>query len=71
MEDITDTAEHGGFHGGINTGGKLAAPRDSNPDMLIQSSLATAESEENPIFHSAKSGKVRKNPHHRRTKTSC
>jgi hypothetical protein len=43
-------------------------PRDSNPDMLIQSSFANSENKENPVFPSAKSGKVRQNPHPTRTK---
>jgi hypothetical protein len=36
--------------------------------MLIQSYLANSENKENPAFPPAKSGKVRQNPYHTRTK---
>jgi hypothetical protein len=36
--------------------------------MLIQSSFARTENKENRGFSSAESGKVRQNPHPRRTK---
>ena len=45
-------------------------PRDSNPDMLIQSYFANSENKQNPDLGSAESGKVRQNPHPRRTKKS-
>jgi hypothetical protein len=37
-------------------------PRDSNPDMLIQSSIARVEGEEDKGLGSAKSSKVLQNP---------
>ena len=37
----------------------MAAPRDSNPDMLIQSPFTGSENNENPAPSSAESGKVR------------
>jgi len=43
-------------------------PRDSNPDMLIQSYIGNSENKGNRGFSSAESGKVRQNPHPRRTK---
>jgi len=43
-------------------------PRDSNPDMLIQSYFANSENKQDPGFCSAESGKVQQNPHPRRTK---
>jgi hypothetical protein len=44
-------------------------PRDSNPDMLIQSLLSPIENKENDVISSAESGKVRQNPHPTRTKS--
>ena len=43
-------------------------PRDSNPDMLIQSSLRDCENKENRATPSVKCGKEEQNPHHTRTK---
>jgi len=43
-------------------------PRDSNPDMLIQSPLTVAENKENQDIPLADRGKVLQNPHHPRTK---
>jgi hypothetical protein len=37
-------------------------PRDSNPDMLIQSPFSGSENKENPATPSADSGKVLQNP---------
>jgi hypothetical protein len=48
--------------------GLLAAPRDSNPDMLIQSSLEHAENNENKTIGPAEPGKVLQNPHQVRTR---
>ncbi len=42
-------------------------PRDSNPDMLIQSPFPDSENKQNPATHSADSGKHLQNPHHPRT----
>jgi hypothetical protein len=42
-------------------------PRDSNPDMLIQSSCIDSENKEIKGLSSADSGKDLQNPHHRRT----
>jgi hypothetical protein len=44
------------------------AARDSNPDMLIQSYFDNSENKQDTDFGSAESGKVRQNPHPRRTK---
>jgi hypothetical protein len=44
-------------------------PRDSNPDMLIQSPFPDSENKENPRLRSANSGKVLQNPQPRRNKT--
>ena len=43
-------------------------PRDSNPDMLIQSSMRERENKGNRATPSAKCRKVRQNPHRTRTK---
>jgi hypothetical protein len=42
-------------------------PRDSNPDMLIQSPFPDSENKQNPATHSADSGKLLQNPHRPRT----
>jgi hypothetical protein len=47
----------------------MAAPKDSNPAMLIQSRPTGADSKELQQDSSADSGKVLQNPHHPRTKT--
>jgi hypothetical protein len=46
-------------------------PRDSNPDMLIQSPFAGTENKETKDLSSADSGKTLQNPHHPRTKNSA
>ena len=47
-------------------------PRDSNPDMLIQSPSSSAENKQNLGTHSADRGKILRNPHLPRTKKeSC
>jgi hypothetical protein len=38
-----------------------AAPRDSNPDMLIQSQISPTENKENKDLHSAKRDQTRQN----------
>jgi hypothetical protein len=43
-------------------------PRDSNPDMLIQSSFPKSENKEDKAVRAADRGKVRQNAHHPRTK---
>jgi hypothetical protein len=43
-------------------------PRDSNPDMLIQSPFPGSENKETPAIRSAERGKVLQNPHPQRTK---
>jgi hypothetical protein len=43
-------------------------PRDSNPDMLIQSQISPAENKGNKDLHSAKCTQTRQNPHTGRTR---
>jgi len=38
-------------------------PRDSNPDLLIQTYFADSENKQDPGFGSAKSGKLWQDPH--------
>jgi hypothetical protein len=54
--------------GGIGELQDWLPPRDSNPDMLIQSPFTDPENKQNPAIPSADSGKVLQNPHHPRTK---
>jgi hypothetical protein len=46
----------------------MAAPGDSNPDMLIQSPFPDSENKENSLLPSANSGKVLQNPQPPRNK---
>jgi hypothetical protein len=43
-------------------------PRDSNPDMLIQSQISPSENKENRDLHSAKRDQTRQNTHTGRTR---
>jgi hypothetical protein len=43
-------------------------PRDSNPDMLIQSQNSEFEDKEDKELNSAKSSEIRQNPQPRRNK---
>ena len=43
-------------------------PRDSNPDMLIQSQISSSENKEDKDLHSAKRDKPRQNTHTGRTR---
>jgi hypothetical protein len=45
-------------------------PRDSNPDMLIQSHFTDSENKGNQALNSADSGKVLQNPQRPRNKTA-
>ena len=48
----------------------LAAPRDSNPDMLIQSRIPATENKADQQTTSEESGKVRQNPQPTRNRKS-